>query len=452
LAARDDRGRGNSDRGKAQMSKQDAIKAEVKASGRSWPSPRQETSRVETPRQTPSFGGGIPGRPGTVQQPTLPGRPGTVHQPTLPGRPGTVQQPTFTGRPGDPARQNQKPEVFPARSDDRRDNDRQREESSRQGPSIGKDTPGRGTPQYSGGTPGGANHRVPPIGVSQQSRPNPKPELPAARSDDRRDSRDNRDGRNNDYNRDNRDDRRDHGRSPAPVIRHRPDSSAYHRATVGPSRKPGQVTYRPTGYRPPTHSNGRYYYPVTQFQNKPLRYGNWYFGNYDPGFCRKSVYFHFGYFPYVQVARLWIGPYVSVTYVSRPTYSDYYLTRDRGVHLEYAMADIRNAWLIGRPDLITNHVRAGEKIAVLLDGQYDYSLDADDYLDMTNDAVEQIRTVSFTWTTTRVRSDGQYTAFGRHEYRDAAGAVKTIYVSYTLEAVGGYCYITEVGYSGSPLI
>lgn len=184
-----------------------------------------------------------------------------------------------------------------------------------------------------------------------------------------------------------------------------------------------------------------------------MHYGYWAF-NYDPGFCRPSIYFYYGYFPYVQVARLYIAPYVSVSYYSRPVVIDdgYYLARRDTVGLDNALSDIRNAWLGGRFDLIKDHVSTGEKIAVLLDGKYDYSVDADDYIKMTSDAVDQIQTISFTWETTRQRTDGDYTAFGKHIYRDSSGTTKTVYVSYTLSRIGGDYIIVEVGSSASPLI
>lgn len=210
---------------------------------------------------------------------------------------------------------------------------------------------------------------------------------------------------------------------------------------------------RPRGYTPPTNRGGRYYYSDRP-NYKPMRYGHWVFRNYDSAFNRRSTYFYFGFFPYLETARIHIAPYLNVTYINRPAriYSeDYYLSRNADTQLGYALSDIRNAWLNGRADLLDNHVYSGQMIAVLLDGRYDYSLDGTDYTDMTADAISQIRTVSFTWQQTRERTNGDFTAFGKHVYRDDYGATKTVYVSYTLHRTGREYVIVEVGSSDRPL-
>jgi hypothetical protein len=263
---------------------------------------------------------------------------------------------------------------------------------------------------------------------------------------DRRDGREGRDGRDGRGNGSDRDNREGGNQS----YRIRPDVSKYHHPVVRPPSD--HRSQWPANYKPPVHRDGFFYYS-NRYANRPLHFGFWYFGGYNPEFCRRSVYFHFGYFPYVHIERVWVGPYVYVSYSPGPVIVDggYYLNRTRGLALEYAMSDIRKAWTDGRFDLLKNHVRSYDKISVLLDGKYDYSLDANDYLDMTSDAIDQIKTIGFTWLSTREREDGQYTAFGRHDYRDADGLPKSSYVSYTLDPEGGVCYITEVGSSDSPL-
>ncbi|MCX6343865.1 MAG: hypothetical protein NT018_02180 [Armatimonadetes bacterium] len=66
---------------------------------------------------------------------------------------------------------------------------------------------------------------------------------------------------------------------------------------------------------------------------------------------------------------------------------------------------------------------------------------------MTYDAVDQIQTISFTWESIRQHINGNYTAFGRHTYRDTSGTTKTVYVSYTLRRIGSNYDIVEVGSS-----
>ncbi|MGC8862766.1 MAG: hypothetical protein ACP5R5_08320 [Armatimonadota bacterium] len=209
---------------------------------------------------------------------------------------------------------------------------------------------------------------------------------------------------------------------------------------------------RPTWYVPPARRDGFYHYPTRPY-SRPLRYGYWVFGGYDPTFCRKSVYFYYGCLPCIEIMRVYIGPYVTVSYGAKPVVvrEVYYLVRSAASDLDRALSDIRNAWLNGRSDLIARHVRGGRRVAVFLDGRYDYSVKTDDYVEMTTDALSEIQTVSFTWQTVKQRVDGAYTAFGRHIYRDSDGTTKSIYVSYTLRRIGDEYFIEEVGSSLSRL-
>jgi hypothetical protein len=205
-----------------------------------------------------------------------------------------------------------------------------------------------------------------------------------------------------------------------------------------------------------------YDYPTYRLvKNDPIhpvyrqaRYTHWVFDLRSKPACRKSVYFYFGYFPYVLSTRIHIKPYVSISYCSAPIIieNSYYLDRQRDHELDDTLADIRSAWIDGRSDLISRHVNNNRDIAVLLDGSYNYSIDADDYLDMTSDAVDQMKTISFTWQSVRKRTDGSYAAFAKHTYVDQSGIAQTVYVSYTLYGRLGSYDIVEVGSSKSSLI
>lgn len=215
------------------------------------------------------------------------------------------------------------------------------------------------------------------------------------------------------------------------------------------------VGYRPTkayvphDYRPPTYQQGRYHYAHT-YHPKPCYFGYW-APSYAPGFSYRSVYFNFGLFPYLQVTRISSRSYTSVSYVSEPIYigGNYYRS-ERYDRLDEALADIRSGWISGRNDLIERHVRPGQTIAVLLDGQYDYSVSSDDYLGMTRDAIMDLNTTSFVWDTVRERGDGMVTAYGEHAFR-SADKVRTVYVTYTFQKVGRDYFLTEVGSSEYPL-
>jgi len=63
-----------------------------------------------------------------------------------------------------------------------------------------------------------------------------------------------------------------------------------------------------------------------------------------------------------------------------------------------------------------------------------------------------VQTLSFTWERVRLRTDGDYSAFGRHVFRDVYGDTQTVYVSYTLRSSGYGYIITEVGSSATPML
>ena len=208
----------------------------------------------------------------------------------------------------------------------------------------------------------------------------------------------------------------------------------------------------PRGYRTPTFSGGFYHYSQRP-RFRPLRFGFWIFDTFDPFYCRQSLYLHYGYFPYIAYSRVYVRPYVVVNYYDTPYfYGDdgYYLSR-HNIALDDALSDIRRAWLDGRVGLIKDHVDSEDSIAVLLDGRYDYSMDADDYVETTSDAIDEMQTVSFIWQGVRQRTNGEFTAFAKHVFRDASGDTHAAYVSYTLRRIDGEYYITEAGSSKSSL-
>lgn len=220
---------------------------------------------------------------------------------------------------------------------------------------------------------------------------------------------------------------------------------------VRPTPSPRYSYVEPKHYKPPVYKSGRYYYS-SGYLSRPCYYGHWTF-SYYPDYSRKSCYYHYGIFPYVSISRVVVTSYPQVVYVGEPIYisGGYYLEKSRYEALDEALADIRGAWLGGRFDLIERHVRPCERIAIFLDGRYDYSVEGNDYLQMTHDAVEDLQTSSFVWDNIRKRSDGTVTAFATHRFYESDSYTNTVYVSYTLKKIGSEYYITEVGSSLSPL-
>ena len=212
--------------------------------------------------------------------------------------------------------------------------------------------------------------------------------------------------------------------------------------------------------------------------------------DYLPDRVYPSLYcYYYGLFPpYIYGTRIvyvYRGP-TRFTYVDLPIIlilqdcrdrdSSYYLeTPYFREHCQYhslseTLRDIERAWERRDPDLLMKHVRPFSTIDVFLDDEYSYSVDWQDYRDMTLDAMKNIRTTSFNFYRLRERSNSDVVAYGKHTYRDeydprpaslmrtsyyltnastyhAGGIEKTVYVTYTIERRGTDWYIKEVGCS-----
>ena len=156
-----------------------------------------------------------------------------------------------------------------------------------------------------------------------------------------------------------------------------------------------------------------------------------------------------------------------------------------------AFADIAQAWNNGDIAPLRKHVRdADTRVSVLLNKKYSYSIASGDFVQITRDALDRLHTVSFDFTRLRKSKIGDVTAYGTHVYRigdsqsggdagtvpfdqssgdtgdtnpptaspyakaddPAAGAAKTVYVSYTLRHRDSQWYIIEVDSSDRALV
>jgi len=204
--------------------------------------------------------------------------------------------------------------------------------------------------------------------------------------------------------------------------------------------------------------------------------------DYDPWYSYPSAYcYYYGLFPpYVRSYRvIWVAQHVGIVYTwvdlpivivhrdaeyySYPAYPDdnYYLSRWRYKSLSSALSEIERAWKRSDVDLLMTYVRSDCKIDVFLKDEYAYTMERQDYFDMTRDAMVNIRTVDFAFYRIRERNHSEIVAYGKHTYYDdsydgqgnfvPATRKSTVYVSFTLEKDGDLWYVTEVGSSPDKL-
>ncbi len=202
---------------------------------------------------------------------------------------------------------------------------------------------------------------------------------------------------------------------------------------------------------------------------------------YDPWYSYPSVYCYYtGLFPpYIYGHRVtyihhnivtyrYVEIPVTIIYRDSPSYrsdaaDDYYLSSYRYRDLSDALRDIEKAWQNGDADLLIQHVQPDQKVDIYLKNDYSYTLESQDFEDMTRDAMSHIDTYKFDIYRVRQRDSRSVVAYAEHRYkdddtyqRDSADSalgdnldakINKVYVRYTLDRIGSEWFITEVGTS-----
>jgi hypothetical protein len=83
-------------------------------------------------------------------------------------------------------------------------------------------------------------------------------------------------------------------------------------------------------------------------------------------------------------------------------------------------------------------------VAIFTRGRYQYSINANDYLDMTRDFLRSVRTNDFVTSRVRRRADGVYQVFTRHTYQDQDGRSRAVDLCFVLERRRGQWTVTQV--------
>jgi hypothetical protein len=178
--------------------------------------------------------------------------------------------------------------------------------------------------------------------------------------------------------------------------------------------------------------------------------------SFDPwqGNCVYSPWYYYASLPpYLTFTRIicinnyaW-SPFVGVDYRwSRPS-NDRWGSGNYS-SLDYAIDDLQIAFEENDRRSAERLIPRNGNIAILMDGQYSYSLNPDDFYDMFMDAVDNTRTRSYrivdvkrTANVARVRAE--------HDYEDPWGRITRVYHYIRLEYERGAYVIREFGTSDS---
>lgn len=174
-----------------------------------------------------------------------------------------------------------------------------------------------------------------------------------------------------------------------------------------------------------------------------------YYGVFPPYIYRRHCYFYPPARVYVEIP-IYINNYArgysddrEDYYLSRRSSFEEYYRREPG--LERAVEDLHAAFRYGNIELLVPLTDPNIRIAIFQRGKYEYSLNANDYLDMTRDAMQAIDTIQFDLYRIRRRAEDVYVVSGKHVYRNPEGERRTVYVSFVLERLSGRWVITQVG-------
>lgn len=229
-----------------------------------------------------------------------------------------------------------------------------------------------------------------------------------------------------------------------------------------------KFTKTPNGRR---YDNGlmlRKGHPVDQpWQHAYFPRGKFHYPYYSPSYASGTANISpFGFFfgvcaPFVSGDHCYHAP-PEIVYVDIPVYSgdncrgygpirpdENYLNRndilDREPGLANAIDELRECFRGGNIDALVALTDPKIRIAIFLKGKYDYSLDANDFVDLTRDALQSTETISFDLTRIHERAAGVYVVSGKHVYKDHNGNSRTVYVSYVVEDIGSEWTLTQVG-------
>jgi hypothetical protein len=227
----------------------------------------------------------------------------------------------------------------------------------------------------------------------------------------------------------------------------------------------GRIYHHGITLRPATFTTNIY---IRRYFPRRYVYYPYYCPTYDVAVVYLSPYcFYYGVFPpYIYRRHCYYYPPARV-YVEIPIYinsyargysgdrGDYYLGRQgtfeeyyrREPGLERAVEDLHTAFRYANIELLVHLTDPNIRIAIFQRGKYEYSLNANDYLDMTRDAMQAIDTIQFDLYRIRQRAEGVYVVSGKHVYRNPEGERRTVYVSFVLERLSGRWVITQVGTS-----
>lgn len=166
---------------------------------------------------------------------------------------------------------------------------------------------------------------------------------------------------------------------------------------------------------------------------------SFYFGAFPPYIERSHVFF-------TRPSRVFIE-----VVVGGGRSDDYYLSRRpedtrwrNDPELRRAVYDLEDAFKNEDISLLAPLTDPQTRIAIFARGHYEYTLDPNDYLDMTRDFMRSVRTIDFEAFRVHYRAPGVYQVFAKHVFRDPDGQSKVVNLCMVIERIEGRWTLTQI--------
>lgn len=229
-----------------------------------------------------------------------------------------------------------------------------------------------------------------------------------------------------------------------------------------PIRRPTSVIFRGTSIDRRVNQQERiglntggwrtgYYHYDRRWRDDWFFYPHYVFNPYAYETCYTSPWYYYPSCPpYIDSTRViivsggvyssWNGNPYRWNRPSNDRWGDY-------SDLDYTIDDIVSAFQDDNQRAINRLVPRNGNVAIYMDGRYDYSLNSDDFYDLYQDGIENVRTQHYEVIDSRFDGNNHARVVARQDFTDPWGKQTTIYHIYFLERERNKFVIREFGTS-----
>jgi len=249
-----------------------------------------------------------------------------------------------------------------------------------------------------------------------------------------------------------------HGSSlPAPGSH---NSSGSAPAAVHISRAPNVFIHPGPGFVRPIHTGGLvdhgyrygYYHYNRHFRDDHFFFGFYVFEPFGGPSCYCSPWYYYPCLPpYLAPGHVVIvDSFYSTGWVGRPyAYTPVPVNpnANKATDLDFAVQDIVAAFQDDDRRALGDLVPKDGKVNIFTEGNYSYSLGADEFYDLYKDGIENVHTQHYSIEKVETSEKGDVRVLARHDYTDPWDQEQTVYHTYYLVHEGQNYVIREFGTS-----